>query len=306
MRKNRNTGQEKAISVKNLTKHYTDFVLNNISFEVPYGSIVGFIGENGAGKSTTIKAILGLIPIDGGEAELLGCKISSLQADVRWKEQISVVFDECNYPVELKVADIPKIMRNIYQTWDDTVFANYMNQFELPANKKIKELSKGMKMKLAIAAALAHDSHLLILDEATSGLDPVVRSEILDIFQEFIVDEQHAVFLSSHITSDIEKIADYILLIHKGEILLMENKDNLIYRYGMVKCSRVQAEKIPRELIVGREDNAFECRILVKDREQLPVNGYSVSGEKNAAFAVDRVSIEDILVYLVKKQEGRS
>ncbi len=192
-----------AIEVRNLTKKYDDFEIDNICFDIPEGSIVGFIGENGAGKSTTMKAILGLVPIEEGEIKVLDQDIGHNAADENWREQISVVFDEYNLPNELKVKNINIIMKNIYRTWNENLFKEYLQKFELPINKKVRELSKGMKMKLSIAAALSHDSRLLILDEATSGLDPVVRNEILDIFREYVEDERRTVFLSSHITSDI-------------------------------------------------------------------------------------------------------
>ena len=167
---------ENAITVENLTKVYDGFTLKDVSFKVPAGSVVGFIGENGAGKSTTIKALLGLIPVDKGQVEVLGHKIFMEEKDVTWREQIGVVFDECNFPLGLKGKDVQNMLKNIYRTWDAKKFRDYMDRFEIPMNKKIKDLSKGMKMKLSIAAALSHDSRLLILDEATSGLDPVVRS----------------------------------------------------------------------------------------------------------------------------------
>ncbi|MDE7250118.1 MAG: ABC transporter ATP-binding protein, partial [Lachnospiraceae bacterium] len=214
-----------AIEVRNLTKKYDDFRIDNICFDIPEGSIVGFIGENGAGKSTTMKAILGLVPIEEGEIKVLDQDIGHNAADENWREQIRVVFDECNFPNELKEKNINIIMKNIYRTWNENLFKEYLQKFELPVNKKVRYLSKGMKMKLSIAAALSHDSRLLILDEATSGLDPVVRNEILDIFREYVEDERRTVFLSSHITSDIEKVADYIILIHKGNLLLIESKD---------------------------------------------------------------------------------
>lgn len=290
-----------AIEVKNLTKRYDGFELNNICFNIPEGSIVGFIGENGAGKSTTMKAILGLVPIEEGEIRVLDHPIGRNLEDENWREQISAVFDECNFPNELKIKNINMIMKNIYRTWDENLFKEYLHKFELPVNKKVRELSKGMKMKLSIATALSHDSRLLILDEATSGLDPVVRNEILDIFREYVEDESHTVFLSSHITSDIEKIADYIILIHKGKVLLMENKDKLLYEYGMVKCTKEQADRIPKEIIVGREDTSFETSVLVKDRQGLKESDFfhaSVSDMQTPVM--DRVGIEDILLYIVK------
>lgn len=294
---------QNAIEVRNLIKKYNEFVLDNICFDIPEGSIVGFIGDNGAGKSTTMKAILGLVPIEGGEIRVLGHPVKRNLADEDWREQISVVFDECNFPNELKTKNINIIMKNIYRTWDENRFKEFLQKFELPANKKVRELSKGMKMKLSIAAALSHDSRLLILDEATSGLDPVVRNEILDIFREYVEDESHTVFLSSHITSDIEKIADYIMLIHKGKVLLMESKDKLLYEYGMVKCTKEQADRIPEEIIVGREDTSFETSVLVRNRQKLEENGFFQMTAKDLQTPVmDRVGIEDILLYVAKYQ----
>ncbi len=297
---------DNAITVKNLTKRYEGFTLDNLSFQIPTGSIVGFIGENGSGKSTTIFGVLGLISVDG-EVEVLGHKVSLGKRESAWREQIGVAFDECSFPQSLRVKYIQNIMRKIYRTWDDDKFSGYMERFEISPDKKIKELSKGMKMKLSLAVALSHDSKVLILDEATNGLDPVIRNEILDIFREFIEDGQHTVFLSSHITSDIEKVADYIMLIHKGRLLLMEGKDELLYNYGIVRCTREQAGLIPEEMIVGKEENSFETSVLIKDREGLK---HSAFWEKAGladgnCFAMDRASIEDLLVYIVKSKEKR-
>lgn len=292
-----------AIEVKNLTKIYDGFKLNNISFEIPEGSVVGFIGENGAGKSTTIKALLGLIPVEEGQVNVLGHLIGE-EDDASWREQLGVVFDECSFPSELKVKDIARFMKHIYRTWDEKQFENYMQKFELPKGKKVKELSKGMKMKLSIAAALSHDSRLLVLDEATGGLDPIIRNEILDIFREYVEDEGHTVFLSSHITSDIEKIADYIMLLHKGELLFMESKDKLIYDYGLVKCTKEQADKIPSDIVVGREDGAYETTVLISDQGLFRTSGImeeAMDGE--AKPVIDRACIEDILLYIVKAQK---
>lgn len=305
---------ENAVTVNNLTKRYEGFTLDHVSFQIPTGSIVGFVGENGAGKSTTILAVLGIIPADEGEVELLGHKIREkknsskaidISQDESWREQIGVVFDECNFSTELNVKYIPEIMKNIYRTWDNERFMRYMKKFELPLNKKVKELSKGMKMKLSIAVALSHDSRLLILDEATSGLDPVIRNEILDIFREFIEDGEHTIFLSSHITSDIEKIADYVMLIHKGRLLFTENKDELLYRYGIVKCSRKQADLIPQELIVGEEENEFGVSVLISDRIRLMESSFPGQAEKvgDSSFVLDRAGVEDVLLYIVKSAE---
>ena len=295
---------ENAITVENLTKVYDGFTLKDVSFKVPAGSVVGFIGENGAGKSTTIKALLGLIPVDKGQVEVLGHKIFMEEKDVTWREQIGVVFDECNFPLGLKGKDVQNMLKNIYRTWDAKKFRDYMDRFEIPMNKKIKDLSKGMKMKLSIAAALSHDSRLLILDEATSGLDPVVRSEILDIFREFIEDEQHTIFLSSHITSDIEKIADYVMLIHKGRLLFTEDKDELLYNYGIVRCSKKQAERIPENLIVGKEVREYETSVLIKNKSRLEESGFfrEAQRQEGNTCVVDRAAIEDMLLYIVKSK----
>lgn len=279
---------EYIISAKGISKQYTGFKLDNVSFEIPEGAIVGFIGENGAGKSTTIKALLGLIQIDSGEVSIMGHQPK--EADATWKEEVGVVFDENTFPSGLKTPQIDKMMKKIYQTWDTGKYQSYMQKFNLPDNKPIKDFSKGMKMKLAIAVALSHASRVLILDEATSGLDPIVRNEILDIFMEFMQDEHHAILLSSHITSDIEKIADYIMLIHKGKLLLNTNKDELIYNYGIVRCTKEQMLLIPEEIIVRVEKNAFENNVLVRDKHRLD----------NMGLVIDRASIEDILLYAVK------
>lgn len=293
-----------AIEVRNLAKKYDDFEINNMCFDIPEGSIVGFIGENGAGKSTTMKAILGLVPPEAGEIRVLDHPVGKDSVDENWREQISVVFDECNFPNELKVKNINIIMKNIYRTWNENLFKEYLQKFELPVNKKVRELSRGMKMKLSIAAALSHDSRLLILDEATSGLDPVVRNEILDIFRGYVEDEKRTIFLSSHITSDIEKVADYIMLIHKGKVLLMESKDKLLYEYGMVKCTKEQADKIPTGIIVGREDGSFGTSVLVRDRQSLKESDFVDRYARDMQQPViDRVGIEDILLYVVKHQK---
>lgn len=292
---------EYVIEVEHLTKKYQDFILDDISFKIPAGSIVGFVGENGAGKSTTMKAILGLIPIEAGDIKILGNQIGKGK-DESWREQIGVVFDECNFPQELRIKDIRKVLKNIYKTWDDTKFSEYLDKFSLPSDKKIKDLSKGMKMKLCIAAALGHDSRVLILDEATSGLDPIIRNEILDIFREYTMEEERTIFLSSHITSDIEKIADYIMFIHKGHVLFFENKDDLIYNYCLVNCSSEQAKRIPEEIIVGSRVNAFGVSVMVKDKQKLTDSGFLQKNEDENPPAIDRVSVEDIMLYIVKEQ----
>lgn len=279
-----------AIEVKGLTKRYQDFALDHVSFQVPAGSIVGFIGENGAGKSTTIKAILDLIHPDSGEITLLGEPDGAGRKVV--KEQIGVVFDESYFPDNLHTRDINQMMKKIFRNWEEEKFRGYLKEFELPEKKSIKEFSRGMKMKLSIAVALSHQTRLLILDEATSGLDPIIRNEILDIFLDFIQEEDHTVFLSSHITSDIEKISDYILLIHRGKILFFENKDKLIYDYGVVHGTKEQLAKLRPEQVVSIRENSFEAEALVKNRQELKT--------EHPELTMDRASIEDILLFIVK------
>lgn len=280
---------EYAVEVQGLTKRYPGFTLDHVSFAVPSGSIVGFIGENGAGKSTTMKAVLNLIRRDEGSVRLLGREDGAEYPEI--KEQIGVVFDESYFPDNLKIRDVDRIMRSIFRSWESGKFLDYCRRFGLPEKKIVKTFSRGMKMKLSIAAALSHQTKLLIMDEATSGLDPVVRNEILDLFQEFVQEEDHTVFLSSHITSDIERIADYILLIHKGRILLFEDKDTLLYEYGVVRCSREQAQKLDKALIVGVRRSQFETEVLVRNRKAL---------KEQPDLVVDRASLEDILLFTVK------
>ena len=280
---------EYAVEVQGLTKRYPGFTLDHVSFAVPSGSIVGFIGENGAGKSTTMKAVLNLIRRDEGSVRLLGKEDGAEYPEI--KEQIGVVFDESYFPDNLKIRDVDRIMRSIFRSWESGKFLDYCRRFGLPEKKIVKTFSRGMKMKLSIAAALSHQTKLLIMDEATSGLDPVVRNEILDLFQEFVQEEDHTVFLSSHITSDIERIADYILLIHKGRILLFEDKDMLLYEYGVARCSREQAQKLDKALIVGVRRSQFETEVLVRNRKAV---------KEQPDLVVDRASLEDILLFTVK------
>lgn len=280
---------EYAVEVEGLTKHYPGFTLDHVSFAVPTGSVVGFIGENGAGKSTAIKAILDLIQVDEGRVRLLGMENGARFPEI--KEQIGVVFEESYFPDNLKIRDVDQMMKRIFRGWDSEKFFSYCRRFKLPETKCVKTFSRGMKMKLSIAAALSHQTKLLILDEATSGLDPIVRNEILDIFREFIEEEECTVFLSSHITSDIERIADYILFLHEGHVLFMEEKDRLLYEYGVVRCSHEKAERIEKKQIVGVRRNQFETEILVRDRREI---------QEETDLVIDRASLEDILLFTIK------
>ena len=254
-----------AFMVSGLTKTYQDFVLDHVSFTVPYGSIVGLIGENGAGKSTTINAALGLIQKEDGIVSILDRE--ELGGDV--KEQIGVVFDGSNYPEILSPRKLNWVMKNIYRTWDEQEYLRLLKQFSLPFDKQIRQFSKGMKMKLAISVAFSHHSRMLILDEATSGLDPVVRDDILDMLLDFVQDEGHSILVSSHITSDLEKIADYIVFIHEGKVVFEKPKDELTRRYGIIKCGAVQFGELDRSDIISYRKMDYEWQILVSDRERM-------------------------------------
>ena len=225
-----------ALNLNNVSKKYknSNFYLDNISFSVPSGSIMGFVGENGAGKTTTIGCILNTLSIDSGSIQILGKEINN--TNTKLKEEIGIVYDGDNFPSYLSAGQISNIMSGIYTKWDESLFQSFLNRFKLNEKQKIEKYSKGMTMKLAIAVALSHHPKLLILDEATSGLDPIMRDEILDIFLDFVSSEEHSILLSSHITSDLEKIADYITFIHDGKIILSDKKDNLIYNYAIIRC----------------------------------------------------------------------
>ena len=284
---------ENAIEVKDLCKDYGSFQLKDVSFTLPRGSIMGLIGENGAGKSTTIKAILNLIRRDGGTISVLG--MDCVKDEQAIKEHVGVVLDESTFHDMLTASDVDKVLSRIYKNWDKDLFRRYLKRFSLPDKKVIKEFSKGMKMKLSIAAALSVRPELLILDEATAGLDPVVRNEILDEFLDFIQDERHAVLISSHITSDLEKVADYIMYLHEGKVVVSGAKDDLLENYGRVACSLDELGKIDRKYLVGYRKNRFGCEALVNDRREL---GFLMPG-----LVIDPVTLEDIMVYTVKGEE---
>lgn len=280
--------EENSILVKDLCKKFDGFLLDNVSFHVPRGSITGFIGENGAGKSTTINLVLNVIKKDSGQVYIFGRE----HTDNKIKADIGVVFDECNFNGVFTTKDIEKIMSGVYKTWDKSFFHKYIKEFKIPQDKQISTFSKGMKMKLSIICAMAHKPELLILDEATTGLDPVVRDEILGLFLEFIQNEKCSVFFSSHITSDIQKIADYVILINKGKIVFEETKDNLVYNYGILKCSKGKfASVMPEDYIKYRETNlSMEC--LVCDKEK--------TKQKYKNFIVDNATLEDIMLFYIK------
>ena len=276
------------ILVRDLCKQFDGFLLDHVSFQVPKGRIVGFIGENGAGKSTTINLILDELKRDDGQIQIFG-KENTISAV---KEDIGVVFDECNFHDVFNVSDIEKILSGVYKSWDSNLYRQYLKKFKIPERKQIGSFSKGMKMKLSIICAMAHKPKLLILDEATTGLDPVVRDEMLDLFLEFIQDEECSIFFSSHITSDIQKIADYVILIHQGKIIFEEQKDDLVYHFGIVKCGREKFASIsPNDYIIHRITNvSVEC--LVRDKEAIK--------RKYKDIVVDNATLEDIMLFYIK------
>ena len=282
------------IEVKGLCKSYGDFALRDVSFTLPGGSIMGLIGENGAGKSTTIKAILNLIRRDAGEIRLMGC--DNVRQERQARAEVGVVLDECFFHDTLRPKDVRKILAPAFRSWDDGLYRDYLNKFQLPEKKMIKEFSRGMKMKLSLAAALAHRPRLLILDEATSGLDPIVRDEILDEFLAFISDEDHAILISSHIISDLEKVADYITYIHQGQVVLSDTKDDILDHYGRLACSREQLAAVDPADLVRVRRSAVQCEGLVADRE-----GFR---RKYPELMVERISLEEIMLLIGKGERA--
>lgn len=279
---------ENCIELKNVTRVYPQFKLDNISFSVPCGTVMGFIGENGAGKSTTIRAILGLLKKGEGTVTVLGEDANSLSAET--KEKIGVVFDGLTFPESLTAKQLDKVLRGIYRTWDSEAFYGYLTRFGLPTNKKLKTFSRGMVMRISIAAALSHHPQLLLLDEPTSGLDPVVRSEILDLFLEFMQDETHSILMSTHITSDLEHIADYICFIHQGKIVFTEDRNEMLAKYRVLKCTDEQLAALDRADVIGMRKGRYSNEVL------------TLSAEKYPDYTADIPTIEEIMVYYVKQQ----
>ncbi len=278
------------IELKGVSKNYGDFKLDNISFAVPEGCICGFIGQNGAGKTTTIKLILDIIKRDGGEIKVFG---EDVEGKARLKEDIGVVYDEMGFHNFMTPKDINTIMKNVYSNWHEEIFYTYLKRFSLPTQKACGKFSRGMRMKLQIAVALSHNAKLLIMDEPTSGLDPIVRNEILQIFQEYIMEENHTILLSSHITGDLERIADMVVFINGGEIVLSGNKDELLEKHGLMKCKKTELESIEQEDMVSVRQSAFGVEVLVKDRE--------TCRKKYADKVIDEATLEEIMLFYAVK-----
>lgn len=279
-----------AIEIKNLSKKYKGFSLDNVSFNLPKGTIMGLIGENGAGKTTIIKTILDISFKDKGDIKIFGKDMNK-----NLREDIGVVLDDGFFSDFLKANSLPNIMKNIYKNWDNEKYFYYLKRLSIPEDKIIKQLSRGNKMKLGIALALSHNPKLLILDEPTSGLDPIVREEILDIFQEFIQDEENSVLVSSHITSDLEKIADYITFIHSGRLVFSKEKDELLYDYGIYKTSLEDLDLIDKKFIESYRKHNYGVDILIKNVDEFKVK------YKNSI--VEKPSIENIMLFFVKGEK---
>jgi len=274
-----------AIEIKNLVKKFDDFTLGPIDFAIPKGSIVGYIGQNGAGKSTTIKLLLGLLKKDSGEIKILDYDNPN---SLELKDKIGVVFDDLLVPEEMTLVDLEKFCSRVYSKWDREFFYQLIKKFNLSEKQAIKSYSRGMRMKLSMAVALSHKAEILILDEATSGLDPIVREEILDFLLDFIQDENHTILISSHILSDLEKVADYIAFINDGKVLFVETKDELKENYGICTLSNEEVKNLDEEAIIGRRIHSFGQELLVK-RNLVP-----------DGIRLQKPSIEDIMIYFVK------
>ena len=276
-----------AIELKGLKKSFPDFTLGPMDLAVPEGTILGLIGENGAGKSTTIKLLLSLLRTDAGSITILGQDAKKLD-----KNEIGVVLDEPGFPSMLNAKEIRSFLKDIYRHWDDAVWQDYLRRFELPQEKKFSDFSKGMKMKFAIAAAMSHHARLLILDEPTSGLDPVVRDEVVSILSEFTREPDHSILLSSHIVSDLEKLCDYIAFLHKGQLLLNEEKDALYEEYGLLRCDLETLRALDPAAVIGKKETPYGAEVILRR-------------EAAGNLTLSPIGIEDLFVFMVKGGDGQ-
>lgn len=274
------------LSLKNLSKRYANFAVENVSFDIPSGSVVGLIGENGAGKSTIIKSILGVVRPDNGEIMFNGKNIYELIHDE--KQMISFVYDDVALPLDLNMATLNKVLSKVYKKWDSEKFNLYLAKFNLPIDNPLNAFSKGMKMKAAMAVAFSHESELLVLDEPTSGLDPVVRDEILELLYDYNQQDDHAILLSSHITTDLEKICDYIVYIHNGKIVLNEEKDTLLNRYAVYPVNYMQLKEISQSAIV---------RVIKRD---YGIDVLAIKERMPETFVGKQISLDDIMLFYSK------
>ena len=276
-----------ALEIKNLTKSFGDFSLDNLNLTLPSGCIMGLIGENGAGKSTTIKLILNMLHKDGGSITILGRDNGDNIALT--KEEVGVVMDEVGIPECLTVSQVGKVMRYTFKNWNNEEYCRLVEKLSLPEKKPFKEFSRGMKMKLGIAIAMSHGAKLLLLDEPTSGLDPVVRDEVVEMFYDFTRDESHSILISSHIVSDLEKLCDYVAFLHKGKLLLCEEKDELLSKYGIIQCTAEQFEELDGDTLKYKKETPYGVEIMMR-RADVP-----------SGFKIIPVSIEELFVFMVKE-----
>lgn len=283
---------ENILELEKVSKAFlkSNFILDEVSFSLPYGTIMGIVGENGAGKTTTIDCILNTIARDSGEIKIFGKEMQDKDTDMR--EKIGVVYDGDNFPGYWTAKQLSQVMEGLYTQWDNALFRKYLEDFRLPVNQRIKHYSRGMTMKLAIATALSHHPQLLILDEATSGLDPIMRDEMLDVFLEFVQEEDHSILLSSHITSDLEKVADYITFIHDGRVILTVSKDDLIYNYAVMRCKESQFRVLDPGDILAYRKRDFQIDVLVPNGKE--------AERKYKNVVVDHISVDEIMLLLVK------
>lgn len=283
------------LEVSNLRKDFKEFSLKDISFTLERGYIMGFIGANGAGKSTTIKLILNLLKRDGGNINVFG--LDNIKYEKEIKNRIGIVFDESYYYEELTISEMKRVIAPFYNNWSDSTFNKYIKDFQLPSNRKIKELSKGMKMKFSLALALSHDAELLIMDEPTSGLDPIIRSELLDILANVIMDENKGIFFSTHITSDLDKIADYVTLIDQGEIILSDSKEQIMSDYVLVKGSKELLNDSTKEAFISIKENQFGFEGLSRDKQRIR----SLFKDR---VLTEKPQLEDIMLYYTRRRKG--
>ena len=279
-----------AIEIKGLTKHYGDFTLDGLSLELPEGCILGLIGENGAGKTTAMRLLLGMTKPDGGTASVLGTEITHDLTAV--KEELGVEMDEPGIPWCMTARETGKMLSGIYRSWDAAEYDALLKKLDIPETKSFQELSRGNRMKLGIAMALAHHPKLLLLDEPTSGLDPVVRDEVVNLLSDFTREEEHSILISSHIVSDLEKLCDYIAFLHKGKLMLLEEKDRLLEEYAFLHCAAAELDKLETAAVIGKKASPYGVSAIVR-RDALP-----------AGAAFSPVTLEELFVFMVKEEEA--
>ncbi len=282
-----------AIELSHINKSFGDFAIRDLNLMVPSGTICGLVGENGAGKSTTIRLLMGALRPDSGTASVLGVDVTSPEFR-EVKENVGVVLDEAYFPESLNAAQVGKIMAATYRQWDQKLYDGYLKRFDLPEKKQFKDFSRGMRMKLAIVVALSHQPKLLVLDEATAGLDPIVRDEVLDIFNEFTREEDHSILISSHILSDLEKLCDYIAFLHQGKLLFCEEKDRLLETYALFVGTAQQMEELAGDAILDRESSGYGGVRAIVRRDAVP-----------ACLPLEKPTVEDIILAMVRKEQKR-